>query len=151
MKTAAVFSVLLAATTSLAAPAKRADQPVTISGLWASLGKEHGSVQLSLEDPNFNDSTSATIDWNRPGVPPTDSRTADGNYYVHFPDAGTDITDLSRLSIQLERVKGPESISFTVYNEANDSKWTCYGVNGTDVTQECRFIGEGFSVPPTSS
>lgn len=66
MKTTAICSLLLAASTALAVPAKRAEEAVTISGLWASETSETADVQFILVDPNYNDTTGANLSWYAP-------------------------------------------------------------------------------------
>lgn len=69
MKAATIFSLCLAATGALAVPTKRAGQAVTITGLKATYSDQQGSVQFSLWDPNYSDSTSASLTWSISQLP----------------------------------------------------------------------------------
>lgn len=63
MKAATISFLCLAATGALAVPTKRTGQPVTITGLKATYSDQQGSVQFSIWDPNYSDSTSVSLNW----------------------------------------------------------------------------------------
>ncbi|RAL01466.1 uncharacterized protein BO80DRAFT_59061 [Aspergillus ibericus CBS 121593] len=147
MKAHTICSLLMAVSTALAVPAKRAEEAVTISGLWASETSETADVQFILVDANYDDTTDASLSWERPGPPVTDSRTEDGNYWVDFPGGVSNITSFT---LAITRVKGPEIVEVTVNANETGSLWTCQTSIGSMVTTECRYSGN-ITVYPTSS
>ncbi|PYI07417.1 hypothetical protein BO78DRAFT_341534 [Aspergillus sclerotiicarbonarius CBS 121057] len=136
MKATTICSLLMAASTVLAVPAKRDREPVTISGLWASETNETAAVQFILVDPNYNDTTGADVSWERPGPPVTDSTTEDGNYWVDFPGGVSNITSFI---LAITRIRGPEVIEVSVDTEAAGTSWSCHTSIGSLVTTECRY------------
>lgn len=161
MKATTICSLLFAASTALAVPTKRAGEDVTISGLYASQTAETGFVTFILVDPNYNDTTGANIAWysslspplysmiiltdmarDIPGQPLTDSRTVDGNYFVHFPGG---VNDISVFNLDVVRVKGPEEFSITLNDNGNGAapgtKWLCVTATGSEVSKKCHYNG----------
>ncbi|KAJ5100263.1 hypothetical protein N7456_006315 [Penicillium angulare] len=150
MKGTTIFNILLAAgTTAVAAPTKRAAEfeAVTINSLSATLSDTSGSVQLSFVDPNYEDSTSFSMNWNRPGQPPADTWSDDNNYLLSFP-AGVD--EIEQLSFVVKRYGASETISVAVNNESEDSVWTCGPLGGVPGTQRC-YAAAQTTITPTSS
>jgi hypothetical protein len=62
MKATTICS-LLAVGSAIAAPAKRTEQAITISGLTASQTDQQGYITFTLKDPNYDDSTGANVIW----------------------------------------------------------------------------------------
>ncbi|KAE8383442.1 hypothetical protein BDV26DRAFT_251749 [Aspergillus bertholletiae] len=148
MKATTIGSFLLAASIAAAMPAKRTEQALTISGLYASQTDEKGFISFNLDDPNYNDTTGANVEWDRPGFPLTDSRTSDGNYFVQFPGG---VSDISVFIFQLQRVKGNEKVTFTLNDNgsghAPGTKWLCVTATGTETTKKCRYNGDLILTP----
>jgi hypothetical protein len=63
MKATTIYSLLLAAGSAIAAPAKRTEQPITISSLSAFQTDQQGYITFTLNDPNYDDSTGANVTW----------------------------------------------------------------------------------------
>ncbi|KAF5865256.1 hypothetical protein ETB97_004839 [Aspergillus alliaceus] len=148
MKATTICTILLATGTALAVPTKRAEKAVTISGLYASQTDKSGFVSFILDDPNYDEETGANVSWDRPGNPLTDSRTSDGAYFIHFPGG---VNDISVFTMQLERVKGPESFSVSINDNGNGSapgtKWKCVTAVGSVVSKKCHYDGNVTVVP----
>ncbi|CAI7587854.1 unnamed protein product [Penicillium manginii] len=143
MKAAIISSLYLAATGALAVPTKRAGQAVTITGLKATYSDQQGSVQFSLWDPNYSDSTSASLNWDRPGQPPAESWSADHNYVVKFPN-GVNYEQPTWLSFVIKRTGGVEEIDVALGSNADASQWGCHKEEGTQV---CIFTGDLIVTP----
>ncbi|KAE8381145.1 hypothetical protein BDV26DRAFT_289643 [Aspergillus bertholletiae] len=140
MKTTAICSMLLAASTVLAMPAQQAEKAITISGLFASQTAQNGYVSFTLNDPNYNDVTGANVIWDRPGSPIAGARTSDSNYYVQFPGG---VNDISVFTLQLQRVNGAETVSFTLNDNgsghAPGTKWLC---TTETASKKCHYDGD---------
>ncbi|KAB8275945.1 hypothetical protein F9C07_2281384 [Aspergillus flavus] len=143
MKATTICSFLLATGTALAMPAKRAEQTITISELFASQTDQNGYVTFKLDDPNYNDVTGANVIWRRPGNPIEGARTSDAAYYVQFPGG---VNDISVFILQLQRVNSTEKVSFTLNDNgsghAPGTKWHCNSTeSGTQTVKKCNYDG----------
>lgn len=63
MKTATITSLLLAAGSSLAAPAKRSGEAITITNFKATESNTAGTISFDIYDPNFSQNDSASVSW----------------------------------------------------------------------------------------
>lgn len=162
MKAANICSFLLAVGSAIAAPSKRTQQAITVSGLGASQTGEQGYITFNLKDPNYDDSTSANVIWyihrpssfntcsnrhgrHRPGSPVAGTRTNDGAYYVNFPGG---VNDIAVFTLEVQRVKGTETVSVTLNDNGNGSapgtKWSCTSTNDSveGIVEECAYDGD---------
>ncbi|RHZ66776.1 uncharacterized protein CDV56_109359 [Aspergillus thermomutatus] len=145
MKATTICSLLLAAGSAIAAPAKRTEQAITISGLTASQTDQQGYITFSLKDPNYDDSTGANVIWHRPGSPIAGARTSDGSYYVNFPGG---VNDIAVFTLEVQRVKGTETVSVTLNDNGNGSapgtKWSCTSTKDTveGTVEKCTYDGD---------
>ncbi|KAJ5116858.1 hypothetical protein N7456_001206 [Penicillium angulare] len=150
MKATGIFNfLLLAGSTAVAIPTKRAGkyEAVTINSLSTTLSDEWGSIQMRFTDPNYEASTTFNMSWIRPGDPPAYTMSGDSNYLLSFPEG---VDEIARLDFVVKRDDSTETISVDVYNEAEDSVWTCGPLKSTPGTQRC-YAAAQISVLPTSS
>ncbi|KAF7157640.1 hypothetical protein CNMCM5623_002014 [Aspergillus felis] len=145
MKATTICSLLLAVGSAIAAPAKRTEQALTISGLTASQTSQQGYITFTLKDPNYDDSTGANVIWDRPGSPVAGARTSDGAYYVKFPGG---VKDIAVFTLEVQRVKGTETVSVTLNDNGNGSapgtKWSCTSTNDSvaGIIEKCTYDGD---------
>ncbi|GIK05480.1 hypothetical protein Aspvir_009592 [Aspergillus viridinutans] len=145
MKATAICSLLLAVGSAIAAPAKRTEQAITISGLSAFQTNQQGYITFTLKDPNYDDSTGANVIWRRPGSPVAGARTSDGAYYVNFPGG---VNDIAVFTLGVQRVKGTEAVSVTLNDNGNGSapgtKWSCTSTNDSveGILEKCTYDGD---------
>ncbi|RHZ70190.1 hypothetical protein CDV55_106679 [Aspergillus turcosus] len=148
MKATTICSLLLAAGSAIAAPAKRTEQAITISGLTASQTDQQGYITFTLKDPNYDDSTGANVIWNRPGSPGAGAYTiytSDRAYYVNFPGG---VNDIAVFTLEVQRVKGSETVSVTLNDNGNGSapgtKWSCTSTDDTveGTVEKCTYDGD---------
>ncbi|KAF4156654.1 hypothetical protein CNMCM8927_007749 [Aspergillus lentulus] len=127
MKAANICSLLLAVGSAIAAPSKRTQQAITISGLSAS------------------QTGHANVIWHRPGSPVAGTRTNDGAYYVNFPGG---VNDIAVFTLEVQRVKGTETVSVTLNDNGNGSapgtKWSCTSTNDSvdGIVEESAYDGD---------
>ncbi|EAW16769.1 uncharacterized protein NFIA_001160 [Aspergillus fischeri NRRL 181] len=145
MKVSTICSLLLAAGSTIAAPAKRTEQAISISGLSASQTDQQGYIAFTLKDPNYDDSTGANVIWHRPGSPVSGARTSDGAYYVNFPGG---VNDIAVFTLEVQRVKSTETVSVTLNGNGNGSasgtKWSCTSANDSvgGPVEKCAYDGD---------
>ncbi|KAJ5713102.1 uncharacterized protein N7483_010283 [Penicillium malachiteum] len=148
MKTTSAFTLLMAAATVMAAPAKRQTyQAEILSSIKAVLTSTSGSFELVLDDLNYNETTTIDVNWDRPGEPPMENWSADGNYMLYFP---TNVTSVEQLQFVIDRALELQFAVVYLNSEAEDSEWTCGTFDGAPGTQQC-YISADLTVVPTTT
>ncbi|KAJ6172552.1 hypothetical protein N7470_001619 [Penicillium chermesinum] len=131
MKAATITSLLLAASSVLAAPAKRDGETITITNLRAHQTETFGLVTFDIHDPAYTPNDSAT---GYPGQPPADTWSASHNYTVQFPDG---VHSIEFLIFDLDRADNSGSVQVALNSNAADSTYSC-GSDGNGGTA-CAF------------
>ncbi|KAJ5629834.1 hypothetical protein N7528_003491 [Penicillium herquei] len=145
MKAATFFTLLTAAATAMAAPAKRQSYTDYIfSDIKATLTSTSGSLAFDLYDTNYKDNTTYSLSWVRPGEPTMQSYTADGQYTITFPN---NVTSVEQFEFIVDRDIELMFGHVILNSEAEDSEWTCGTLDGVAGTQSCHSSAD-LSVTP---
>ncbi|KAI9934860.1 hypothetical protein ASPWEDRAFT_44386 [Aspergillus wentii DTO 134E9] len=141
-----IASLLLAASSALAAPTNTTTNYLQISDFRARASTVGATMHFVVTDKNYPDDTptDCNLIWSYGSKPKESARCNNSQYYISFPNGPV---DFNRFTLGLERVSGPIPEKGQVLLDSNKSghapgtKWICRDDPEPHVLIDCDYEG----------